>query len=298
MNHLILETPAKVNLFLRVFGKRLDGYHELLTEMIMISLCDRLEIRRMDGVSGDRLSLSGRLVDGDLSDNLVLRTVRLYREALLADHSTGGKGISSFHINLEKKIPVGAGLGGGSSNAAGTLWAINRLEGSPLSQDMLLKLAARIGSDVPFFLGTPHAVASGRGERLHSLAPFPPRILLLWNPEINLQTAEVYRRLEAPFSNSLTDSETTHRINSLLSKAERKNDLEPVAVKMHPIVGRAKQLLGSVGASETLMSGSGPSVFAFFGERAGAEQAQSMILDRLGGWAGIFETLESSPTVP
>ncbi len=297
MNRLILETPAKVNLFLRVFGKRSDGYHELLTEMVMISLCDRLEIRKMDGASGDKLSLSGRLVDGDPTDNLILRAVHFYREALLADRPSEGIR-TSFHINLEKKIPVGAGLGGGSSNAAGTLWAINKLEGSPLPKETLLKLAARIGSDVPFFLGTPHAIASGRGERLHPLEPFPRRTILLWNPEINLQTAEVYRRLEAPFSNSLTDSETTHRINSLLSKAEHKNDLEPVAVKMHPIVGSAKQLLGSSGASETLMSGSGPSVFAFFGERAEAEQAQSMILERLGGWAGIFETLESPPNVP
>ena len=295
MNHLLLETPAKVNLFLRIQGKRPDGYHELLTEMVMISLTDRLEVRKNTGSEGDRLSLSGRPVDGDLSDNLVLRAVRLFRSAVSSGRALEGDAPSSFHINLEKRIPVGAGLGGGSSNAAGTLWAINQLEGSPLSPETLMELAGGLGSDVPFFLGPAHAVGSGRGERLHPLPPFPVRTILLWNPGITLQTAEVYRRLEAPLSNSLTDSETTHRINSLLSKDERQNDLEPVAVALHPVVGVAKKLLGSAGASETLMSGSGPSVFSFFSERAEAERARTTILERLGGWAGVFETLQSSP---
>ncbi|MHB1606490.1 MAG: 4-(cytidine 5'-diphospho)-2-C-methyl-D-erythritol kinase [Leptospirales bacterium] len=297
MNRLVIETPAKVNLFLRIQGKRPDGYHELLTEMVMISLTDRLDVRKKDLREGDSLTLSGRAVDGDLSENLVLRAVRLFREAVTSQQRSVETSSSAFHLDLEKRIPVGAGLGGGSSNAAGTLWAINCLEGFPLATEDLLKLAEGLGSDVPFFLGKSHAVASGRGEKLHPLPPFPVRTVLLWNPEISLSTAEVYRRLKAPSSIPLTDSETLHRINSLLSKDERQNDLEPVAVAMYPVVGMAKQILQSFGASEALMSGSGPSVFAFFEKSADAGYAQTEILARLGGWAGVFETLQASPIV-
>lgn len=298
MNRIVIETPAKVNLFLRIQGKRPDGYHELLTEMVMISLSDRLDVCKKDSNAGDSLTLSGRPVDGDLSENLVLRAVHLFRDAVISKSGSRKKTTSAFHLNLEKKIPVGAGLGGGSSNAAGTLWAINCLEDFPLSEEDLLKISEGLGSDVPFFLGKTHAVAYGRGEKLHPLPPLPVRQVLVWNPEIALSTAEVYRRLQAPSLVPLTDSETLHRINSLLSKAERQNDLEPVAVALHPVVGAAKRMLVSAGASEALMSGSGPSVFAFFEKSVDAGCAQQEILARLGGWVGIFETLQTSPIMP
>lgn len=147
MTSCSLFSPAKINLSLRILGKRPDGYHELLTEMVMISLGDTMVFRLSDEPR-DLLAVSGRPVDGNPDDNLVLRAIRLFREM----RGFGGKP-SYWKVELEKKIPVGAGLGGGSSNAAAALWAMNLLSGNSCSRQDLMEIGAKLGSDVPFFWG-------------------------------------------------------------------------------------------------------------------------------------------------
>lgn len=297
MKELSIETPSKINLFLQVLGIRDDGYHEILTEMVMIGLSDRLSVRiGGDEDTSDRLTLSGRPIDGTPGDNLVLKAFRIFREAASETRSLDVP--SAFVADLEKRIPVGAGLGGGSGNAAGALWAANRLTGSPFGSDDLVRLASRLGSDVPFFLGPPHAAAFGRGERMRYLPPFPVRTVLIWNPGFVVSTREVYRRLGAKRVSLLTEDECIHRINSLLSAGFRGNDLERVTLEMHSVLVRAKEFLGDAGAESALMSGSGPSVFGIFSGAPEAERARKEIVERLGGWAGVFRTLEETPLAP
>ncbi len=298
MKVLSFETPSKINLFLRVLGKRGDGYHEILTEMVMISLSDRMTVRTGDGGErSDSLTLSGRAIDGVPDDNLVLKAFRLFREA--SSGSLGSpKSRPVFVADLEKRIPVGAGLGGGSGNAAGALWAANSLSGSPLNREALETLAGKLGSDVPFFLGSPHSAAFGRGERIRPLPPFSDRIVLVWNPGFTVSTRDVYQKLDAKPVPLLTEGECIHRINSLLSDGFRKNDLERVTIDMHPVLGKAKGCLQGGGAEFALMSGSGPSFFGIFSEIQAAERVRQEIVEHLGGWAGVFHTLDSSPFAP
>jgi 4-diphosphocytidyl-2-C-methyl-D-erythritol kinase len=298
VNGLSFETPSKINLFLQVLGRREDGYHEILTEMVMISLSDRLTVRTgVDGEDSDRLTLSGRAIDGVPDDNLVLRAFRIFREASSGEHGSS-RPVPVFVADLEKRIPVGAGLGGGSGNAAGALWAANALSGSPLAREVLEKLASKLGSDVPFFLGSPHSAAFGRGERIRSLPPFPARTVLVWNPGFTVPTRDVYQKLDAKPVSLLTEDECIHRINSLLSDGFRGNDLERVTMDMHPVLGEAKECLRAGGAEPVLMSGSGPSLFGIFPEIQAAERVRQEIVEHLGGWAGVFHTLDSSPFAP
>ncbi|OOH72676.1 4-(cytidine 5'-diphospho)-2-C-methyl-D-erythritol kinase [Leptospirillum ferriphilum] len=291
MTSCSLFSPAKINLSLRILGKRPDGYHELLTEMVMISLGDTMVFRLSDEPR-DLLEVSGRPVDGNPDDNLVLRAIRLFREI----RGFGGKP-SYWKVELEKKIPVGAGLGGGSSNAAAALWAMNILSGNRCPRQDLMEIGGRLGSDVPFFLGEAHAVASGRGERIHPCDPFPGKTLVLWNPLVPLSTSRIYGGLSVPRINSLTDSETLPKISSLLSEDRGGNDLEPVAMSILPIIRKVKDALTAKGSGFSLMSGSGPTVFGFFDEPGQATSASRFLEEQFGGWTGIFETLSSSPFV-
>ncbi len=286
-----LFSPAKINLSLRILGKRQDGYHELLTEMVMISLGDRMVFRESDSLR-DVLEVSGRPVDGNTDDNLVLRAIRLFRELQKRDGDP-----RYWKVELEKKIPVGAGLGGGSSNAAAALWAMNLLSGNQCSRSELMEIGARLGSDVPFFLGEPHAIASGRGEKIHPCSPLPVKSLVLWNPLVPLSTSRIYGGLEAPPINSLTDSETLPKISSLLSKDMGSNDLEPVAMSILPVIRKVKDALLTSGSGFSLMSGSGPTVFGIFEDPEKAGSVCHLLQEQFGGWTGTYKTLSASPFV-
>ena len=291
MTSCSLFSPAKINLSLKILGKRPDGYHELLTEMVMISLGDTIVFRLSDRPR-DFLEVSGRPVDGNPDDNLVLRAIRLFRESRKPEGNS-----RYWKVELEKKIPVGAGLGGGSSNAAAALWAMNILSGNRCSRSELMEIGGRLGSDVPFFLGEAHAVASGRGEKIHPCASFPSKKLVLWNPLVPLSTSRIYGGLSVPRINSLTDTETLPKISSLLSGDRGGNDLEPVATSILPIIQKVKDALVAKGSGFSLMSGSGPTVFGFFDEPGQARFASHFLEEEFGGWTGIFETLSASPFV-
>ncbi len=250
--------PAKINLTLHIRGARPDGFHELDTIFIRTSLCDRLEVSRAE--HGDvRLECPGSdLPTGP--DNLVVRAAELFRQhAGLA----GG-----FDILLEKHIPAGGGLGGGSSDAGAALDALNDLCGNPLSAADLLALASRLGSDVPFFLGPPIARGTGRGEILETVGAtgFPDRALLV-NPGFAVPTPWAYAAYRAQ-----PPEMKRGEVNATFPWGEMRNDLEPPVFAKYLLLPQIKSWLRD--RPETIaamMSGSGATMFALL--KPGADAA-------------------------
>lgn len=291
---LNLLLPAKINLFLKIVGKRTDGYHELITRMAMISCFDSLSLDMDKDVLVDRSAAitfqsTGREIDGDPNSNLIVRAARLVLDRYDLD------AFPQISIELKKNIPVGAGLGGGSSDAAGALFGVNRLMGSKLAMHEIVDMASSLGSDIPFFLGTPQAVGWGRGEKVYPLPSESPKVVLLWNPDYSLSTALVYRNLSVGGTEELTEAAAVSKIEGLLLQDYCMNDLERVAFGLHPELSTVKDSLRELGAEKSLMSGSGPTVFGIFQHKAMAESACKHLQEKYGGWANVFETLASSP---
>jgi len=265
-----IRAPAKINLSLRVVGKRSDGYHFLDTVMVPIGLYDEITI------AGTRLAKTGReslkvtcshpLVPSG-EENLV------YRAAALL---LGRKGIRGrVRIHIRKRIPVGGGLGGGSSDAAATLKGLNRLFRLGCGRRELLSLAASLGADVPFFIYGCPARAKGIGERLHPLASFPRLWVIVLYPGFPVSTGWVYRHWLA---GKLTKTIENTRINFSVREPERLkrllvNDLEKVASRRYPRIALLKKRLMEEGAAGALMSGSGSSVFGIFSSEQTAREA-------------------------
>jgi 4-diphosphocytidyl-2-C-methyl-D-erythritol kinase len=248
MAQLELFPPAKINLFLYLLGKRSDGFHEIDTLMIRTSLQDRLLLEITDKNKSLQFQCSdpGLPVDGN---NLVVKAVNLFRE-----HTQINEGLKIF---LEKKIPSGGGLGGGSSDAAFTLKGLNELFQSPLSQEKLLTLAAQLGSDVPFFLGDSVARCQGRGEKLSSLSPLDdlPERAVLVNPGFGVPTAWAYQTYQ-------THSIKKGDVEGKFSWGEMRNDLEPAVFSKYLLLPEIKVWLKSQSdVSAAMMSGSGATMF-------------------------------------
>ncbi|MDY0163134.1 4-(cytidine 5'-diphospho)-2-C-methyl-D-erythritol kinase, partial [Desulfobotulus sp.] len=183
----ILHAPAKVNLFLRITGRRADGYHELQSLMCPIDLKDTIELGA--GEEGIRVRVEGGGGQvPETEENLAFRAARVFFRAAGI--------LPALDIRIGKKIPVAAGLGGGSSDAAAVLKGLNQAHGEPLSQQMLLDLGLGLGADVPFFLAEGAAWAEGIGERLERFRNIFPWSLVLVNPGVPLRTAEVYKNLK------------------------------------------------------------------------------------------------------
>ena len=250
---LVVRTSAKVNLTLEVLRKREDGYHELTTILQSVDLWDRLAVEPADSLS---LATNDPALPTDES-NLVMRAAQLLREE--AGVTAGAR------IRLEKRIPVAAGLGGGSSDAASTLWALNRMwrVGWPVKR--LQALGERLGMDVPFFLGKGRAIATGRGERLGPLPVAGGLALVLVNPNFPLSTKEVYQRVPAGWSAEAVGAR--RMVEALRSRSTRRvaaaltNNLESVVEPAVPAIGQMKAALLAAGALGAVMSGSGPTVF-------------------------------------
>lgn len=207
------KSPCKVNLLLNVLGRRPDGFHDLETVMQPVNLCDDLTFERAG--AGIALSCSDRTLPVD-GGNLVFRAAEKF-------FSTGGIS-GGVRIHLEKKIPLAAGLGGGSGNAATTLLALNELFGKPLAQEKLYEIAASLGSDIPFFLQRQPALAVGRGEKVQSLEKFPAlanRAILLIHPGFGISTPWAYQSLRR-FPDALNGQKG--RAEKLISRL-RTNDL-------------------------------------------------------------------------
>ncbi len=258
---LTLLAPAKLNLHLKVLGRRPDGMHELVTLMQPVSLADRLVLE--PGGKGIRFTCDAA---GLQEDNLVERAARLwYRAAGLEP------GVA---LHLEKNIPVAAGLGGGSSDAAATLMGLNRLHGRPLDPGRLGELAARLGADVPFFLYGVTALCTGVGEEVEPWPHYRCWHYLLVNPGIAVSTARVYAELDLAWTSRPNLNKIYRPPTGDSSLAEvLVNDLEAITIRAYPELGVIKEMLGRAGARGVLMSGSGPTVFGVFDSAARAQQA-------------------------
>ncbi|MCW7754542.1 4-(cytidine 5'-diphospho)-2-C-methyl-D-erythritol kinase [Desulfobotulus sp. H1] len=276
---LYLKAPAKVNLFLRITGKRADGYHELQSLMCPISLCDEICLCRSRG--GVRLTVHGGGGQvPETPDNLASKAAVAFCAA------TGY--VPDLDIYVKKKIPVSAGLGGGSSDAAAVLSALNRVCGYPLSGPDLAALALSLGADVPFFLMGGAAWAEGIGECLESLRNIQPYPLVLVNPGVPLSTQQVYKNLKWGLTKEGIKTKKPHFEEALMDPLPWLfNDLEPVAISMCPEVDTARSALISAGASRVLVSGSGPTVFGVFSEDRMAMEAEAFLAGCCTRWIVI-----------
>jgi 4-diphosphocytidyl-2-C-methyl-D-erythritol kinase len=267
-----IRAPAKINLRLRVVGKRSDGYHLLDTIMLPVSLYDELEIER-PGKAGakhvpkDRLSVvcDHPLVPGGRKNLAYQAAALILKEAGLNE---------PVRIRIHKRIPVGAGLGGGSSDAAATLVGLNRLFRLGYTPKQLEKLSASLGADVPFFIRGVPARARGIGEQLTLLLNVARLWLVILYPGFPVSSAWVYSNWRAKLTKPIVNTS----INFVLRSPETLprlllNDLEAVTIGRYPRIGLLKRQLSENGAVGSLMSGSGSSVFGIFKSRREAEQA-------------------------
>jgi len=268
--------PAKVNLYLRVVGRRPDGYHELVTVMQPLTLADELTVSRM----GRDISLEcdqPELPQGE--ENLVWRAARRFQE------ETGQK--LGVHLRLRKRIPVAAGLGGGSSDAAGTLLALNDLAGKPLDHARLHRLASLLGADVPFFLARGPAVGRGTGTQLRAVTLLPYWYLLL-NPGVALSTRWVYENLDLA---SLPGAPASETWDPEHPETWVRNDLGTVALRRFPELAARLAELKDAGAWCQGISGSGPTLFGLFPSREAAQQAGLRLRRTFRGWLAVARGL-------
>ena len=268
---LQLESPAKVNLMLRVLRRREDGYHDIKTIFQKISLHDTLwfALKRTGGVSISTSDLNLPTGEGNL----------VHRAALLVLNRADYKG--GIAVRIRKKIPIAAGLGGGSSNAATTLKALNQLLRLDLTRKELMNMGLKLGADVPFFLMKGSALGSGIGERLQEIQ-LPELWYVLINPNFEVSTASVYRKV------ILTKMRFHYRIQKFFRTPKEifhllHNDLENVVSRQHPEINEMKECLKVAGALATLMSGSGPTVYGVFPEEGGASKAYRTITKMVRG---------------
>jgi len=247
---------AKINLALAVLGKRADGYHEIQTVLQTIDLHDDLEFRLSPDLRLDCVGLEGLATE----DNLVWRSATALKNAL--GETRGAE------ILLRKSIPVGAGLGGGSSNAASTLLGLCRLWTRELSSRELGSLARKLGSDVPFFLEGGTALGSGRGDEIQRLEDLPCACLVVVFPGFPVSTANAYRSLSFELTSPLKANKIRGFCDQMRSHtgclARIFNDFETSILPAYPAIREAKDFLKQRGATATLLSGSGSAVFGFF----------------------------------
>lgn len=274
--------PAKLNLFLEVLGKRPDGFHELETLMVAIDLYDRLTVTADD---------SGQIVltcdDPSLPtgpDNLVVKAA----ECLRSEAAPERRDTLGARITLEKTIPAQAGLGGGSSDAAATLAALDDLWKLNTPADRLRELAGQIGSDVPFFLDAPVAVCRGRGERVEPLELNPDTLAgfhaILVCPPVGVRTADAFAGLTPPDRPEPIEPVIDAFRSGDPERLGRRlfNRLQPVAERIQPALGRVRAALNDLGSSVLdghLMSGSGSAYFGLARNREAAEHAASRLGD-------------------
>lgn len=282
MNRSIhLKAPAKVNFRLDVLRRRPDGYHDLRMLMQRIDLCDELDIAVID-TPCIQVHCSGADLPVN-EENIVWRAA-----TAILERSGKKTGVS---IRINKKIPVAAGLGGGSSDAATTLMGLNTLLDLGFADSDLMEIGLSLGADVPFFIFGKPAFAEGVGEILTPLEGMPKLWLLLVNPGIHVPTSWVYRNL------GLTTEKVATKIPFLYKSSAdvcriMSNDLEAVTVKHYPLIGAIKDQLLASGADGVLMSGSGPTVFAVFAEMATAETAREKLSAATSWFTAIVSTLD------
>jgi 4-diphosphocytidyl-2-C-methyl-D-erythritol kinase len=267
-----LPAYAKINLHLGIVGPRPDGYHELRTVFQAISLHDTLDVERIRRPGVD-LAISGATLDPGPS-NLVWRAL----DALTRDLRLGG----GWRVRLRKRIPMAAGLGGGSSDAAAALVAGARLSGRSVAPERLAELGSRLGADVPFFLVGGRALGVGRGDEIYPLVDRPrSTVLVVLAPGTRVATADAYRWIDR----KLTKAAAAHKLwvscarSWSLVDADLLNDFETVVFSRYPRLRRIKRRLLQAGAAGAALAGSGSAVFGLFQNPAQARRAAQQFLD-------------------
>ena len=271
---LVEKAYGKINLGLKVLGRRSDGYHDILS---LVQCLDLADVLHFEPASSDQLTCDmDRLSTGP--DNLIVRALDAFRTRF-------EDSVQAFRIRLEKRIPMGAGLGGGSADAAAVLRMLNRFHGEPFSIQTLREIAATLGSDIPFLVSGGTALMRGRGEILEPQGWAGTVFYVLVYPEIEVGTAWAYGQLEPiltedtpylRFGDSLSGGCVDHeRLFEVLE-----NDFTPVVERAYPIVAELRSQLDRAGARTTSMSGSGSTVYGIFDDRKTASQTQKALQRR------------------
>ncbi len=276
-----LKAPAKINWFLSVLDKRDDGYHNIISPMQCVDLYDVLTFEEAEDI---------RLIS-DLNipaeGNLVFKAAALLKK--VSSYKFGAR------IELQKNIPVAAGLGGGSSDAAYTLMGLNRLWELNFDRKALMDLAAEIGSDVPFFLAGTFSLIEGRGEKVTAMSTEGAMILLLVKPDVSVSTAWAYNSFKTGLTKKTVDiklfCQALDRKNYAFLRDAVWNDLEDVVIRKYPVIGELKEKLEQNGALLSLMSGSGSAVFGVFNTFEEAVRASTNLR---GSWCRVVRTLNDS----
>jgi len=286
---LTLASPAKINLFLHVTGRRPDGYHQLFSLMCCISIQDRIRMEFHGNGMAVECTHSGVPLD---DTNLALNAARAFYAAC-ADLPAAG-----LRIRIDKRIPVAAGLGGGSSNAAAVLTGLNAYHGNPLSESELSAVGLSLGADVPFFLFGRPALATGVGEHLEPFDMVTDYHLVLVFPGFPVSTAMVFSQLNLGLTNrEKKPTKALLKNKGFIAPQHLHNDLETVTLKKYPDIEKAKIWLCDLGALGALMSGSGPSVFGLFEDEQAAREAADILREQ-SSWQVFATRLVLDPADP
>ena len=276
---IALKAPAKLNLFLHVVGRRADGMHLLESVFVLIDLCDDI-VLEFD--PSGKISRTGDVI-GDMDKDLCVRAA--HRLQQISGTTLG------CNIHVKKRIPAGAGMGGGSSDCASTLMGLNKLWGLNWPQEKLMSIGESLGADVPFFLFGQNAFAQGTGGILMPIAG-PQAWVAVAMPPQPTSTALIFQQPALTTdTKSLKISALSQQLSSQWPELIGRNDLQPVAVRINPEIGKALQALGS-GAR---MTGSGSAVFALFGSEEGAKQALEAVSYPMQGY--VTKILQEHPSV-
>ena len=284
MANFAVPSFAKINWTLEILGRRADGYHELRTILQTVDVCDQLYFAATES------SITLRCDHPEVPCD---ETNLIYRAAILLQELTGcDKGA---RIELQKRIPMGAGLGGGSSNAAIALLALTKLWEVEITPHDLFRLGAQLGSDVPFFFFGGTGIGIGRGDEVYPMADSQAEHLLLVNPGVHVPTREIYGNLPSELTSPPAVNKMPFSLQAAYARMRRgqwklRNDLESPAFALYPLIGQLKQRLMGWQATAVLMSGSGSTVFAVFESDAARAQAMGSLSDS-GWWCAATRTL-------
>ena len=277
MKTLKLKSPGKVNLRLDVLSRRADGYHELRMLNSAVSVYDDVEIEIIErGIvvecTNDPLAPTGE-------DNIVYRAAK---EIMAYSNKNVG-----VQIRITKQIPTGAGMGGGSSNAAAVIQGVNQLLKINLPKEKLMKIGVRFGADIPFFIFGSPAIATGIGENLTRVKRLPSLPMVIVHHNIFVSTQSVYERYRPNVGPAKEEMPVEFPTKKAVAKFLH-NDLESVTVKQYPVVTSIKEQLMKLGALGASMTGSGPSVFGIFADREAAEKAYKRLVHKGNGDTRVF----------
>ncbi len=271
---LVKNAYAKINLGLDVVRRREDGYHEVKMIMQMVDIYDTLTFESREDEELHIFTDNKKLPCNE--HNLI------FKGAMVLFEET--KGRIGVDITLNKRIPIAAGMAGGSTDAAAAMLALNEMMGQPLTKDRLMEISVRVGADVPYCIMGGTALSEGIGEVLTPLAPPPKAYVLVAKPDIDVSTAFVYKNLRLneikkhPDIDGMAEALGRGDLKGITDRME--NVLETVTVPAHPVIGEIKELCRAQGAMNALMSGSGPTVFAVFDKKDGAERTMEKIRER------------------